>query len=396
MKVDFYRHGLSAANALDVARVLETPFLTTGQVCSEVEARICNYFDAPHAVLTSSWTSGATAALLAMGIGPGDEVIVPAMTFVASANIVELVGATTVLVDVDPDTLLLSPNAAAAAVTERTKLVIPVHLYGRMVDIRLMRMALDRVSRQSQRIAILEDCAHCFEGKLGPDRPGRYSDVAAFSFYATKNITCGEGGALVIRDGELHEWILEARLHGMSASAADRFKGGRYNHWDMARLGVKANLPDLLAALLPGQIASIDDKLRQRQGIVERYRAAFSGTPLRLPSTIDRCLDAHHLFTIGVPEPLRDRIISQLNDAGIAVTVNFRALPDLTYYKHHYPGAAAACPNALAWGRQTISLPLYPSLPLLEQEHVIETVLRIASDFTGPVAPDRGQPVGDP
>ena len=144
MKVDFYKHGLSANDASAIAKVLETPFLTTGQVNRHVEGQLCAYFDVPYAVLASSWTSGATAALMAMGVGPGDEVIVPAMTFVASANIVELLGATTRLVDIDPDTLLVAANTVAAAVTPRTKAVIPVHLYGQMVDIAELRSEVCR------------------------------------------------------------------------------------------------------------------------------------------------------------------------------------------------------------------------------------------------------------
>jgi UDP-4-amino-4-deoxy-L-arabinose-oxoglutarate aminotransferase len=375
MKVDFYKHGLSANDASAIAKVLETPFLTTGQVNRQVEGQLCAYFDVPYAVLASSWTSGATAALMAMGVGPGDEVIVPAMTFVASANIVELLGATTRLVDIDPDTLLVTASTVAAAVTPRTKAVIPVHLYGQMVDIAELRSELDRVSAPDQYIYILEDCAHCFEGRLGNSRPGRYSDAAAFSFYATKNVTCGEGGAVIFHDAKLHQAMLETRLHGMSASAVDRFRGGKYNHWDMERLGIKANLPDLLAALLPQQIETIDDRLPERHRLSERYRDAFSGTSLRMQKKIENCTDACHLFTIGVSPAVRDRAIALLNDAGISVTVNFRALPDLSYYRSRYPESEMSCPNAIQWGRQTISLPFYPGIPDDELKHVIDVVL---------------------
>lgn len=378
MKVDFYRHGLSGADADAIAEVLETPFLTTGTVGRGVEDQLRTYFDLPHAVLVNSWTNGALATLLAMGVGPGDEVIVPAQTFVASANVVELLGAVTRLVDVDPDTLLMTPEIAAAAVTERTKVVMPVHLYGRMVDVAALRTALDGVAAPGQRIYILEDCAHCFEGKLHGDRPGAHSDAALFSFYATKNVTCGEGGAAVLRDEALYRDLLETRLHGMSATAVDRFRGGRYNHWDMNQLGVKANLPDLLAALLPHQIETIDTRLDERHALAARYREAFEGAGLRLPAPVAGAVDASHLFTIGVED--RDRVIAMLNEAGISVTVNFRALPDLGYYRERYPESAQDCANALKWGRQTISLPLYPGLPRAHQDHVIATVLNIAED----------------
>lgn len=379
MKVDFYRHSLAKDDADAVARVLDSAFLTTGKVSQGVEEQLAAYFDVPHALLCSSWTSGATAVLLALGIGAGDEVIVPAMTFIASANVVELLGAKAVLVDVDPHTLLMTSANVAAALTPRTRAVIPVHLYGQMVDVAELRKCLDEYAQANpeagRRIAIVEDCAHCFEGKLRGVRPGADADAAVFSFYATKNVTCGEGGGMIFRDSDLYEAVRETRLHGMSAIAAERFSGGGYNHWDMRRLGVKANLPDLLAALLPDQISSIDQRLPQRQELADTYRRAFNQTPLRQPEMIDDCLSAWHLFAIGVEARNRDEAVRRLNQAGVSVTVNYRALPDLTYYGEKYPDAAAACPVSVEWGRQTISLPFYPGMPKEHQLHVIDTAM---------------------
>lgn len=374
MKVDFYRHGLGAADAEAVAGVIASPFLTTGRVAKAVEAQLCDYFNVPHAVLVSSWTSGAMAALMAMEIGPGDEVIVPAMTFIATANVVEILGATAVMVDCDPATLLITPDAIADAVTARTKAVIPVHLYGQMIDIAGVRRALD-AKAPGQRIYILEDCAHCFEGRYKGDRPGTHSDAASFSFYATKNVTCGEGGAVVFKDEPLYRRTLETRLHGMSAIAVDRFAGGKYNHWDMQRLGIKANLPDLLAALLPEQIKTIDARLPARLEIAARYRTALAGSPFRLVEPVADNVDASHLFVLGVPGGKRDEAIARLNAAGVGVTVNYRALPEVTYYRSKYPDAEARNPHAMLWGRETISLPHFPGLTTAEQDHVIKVLL---------------------
>ena len=249
MKVDFYRHGLQPSDAERIAKVLATPFLTTGQVSRGVEAQLRAYFSVPHACLVNSWTNGALAVLLAMDLQPGDEVIVPAMTFIASANVVELAGAKVVFADVEPDSLLLTPEIVARHVTHRGR--------GRSSRSHL-RPALrhggesggcsTRIPRGPGKIVIIEDAAHCFEGERDGKKPGHFGDVAIFSFYATKNVTCGEGGAIIARDDEFFQRILEARLHGMSAIAVDRFASNRYNHWDMKRLGTKANLPDLLAA----------------------------------------------------------------------------------------------------------------------------------------------------
>jgi UDP-4-amino-4-deoxy-L-arabinose-oxoglutarate aminotransferase len=366
--MQFYRHGLSSADAKGIAEVLDTPFLTSGSVGKKVESQLCEFFGQPHALLVNSWTNGALAALLAMDVGKGDEVIVPAQTFIATANMVELVGAKPVFVDVDPDTLLMTPEKTAKAVTARTKLVMPVHMYGQMCDMKGLRAALPKSVR------ILEDCAHCFEGTRDSEPPGTHSDLAIFSFYATKNVTCGEGGAIVTGDGALYAILQQTRLHGMSAIAADRFKSGQYRHWDMARLGVKANLPDLLAALLPGQIATIRERLPARTALVERYRDAFANLPIRQAKLDPGAVSAHHLFPIHVKPAKRDEAIAALNAAGVPVTVNYRSVPTLTYYREKYGYGPADFPVSHEWGEGEITLPLWPGMPDADIEKVIETV----------------------
>ncbi len=367
MKVDFYRHSLSSADAAGIGDVLDTPFLTSGPVGKKVERQLEKFFNVPHALLSNSWTNGALAVLLAMDIGPGDEVIVPAMTFIASANVVELLGARPVFVDVDPKTLLMRPDDIIPALSENTRAVMPVHIYGQMCDMAAIRAAL----KERKDISIIEDCAHCFEGELDGEKPGTHSDAAIFSFYATKNIACGEGGAIITRDSELHAKIMQTRLHGMSAGAADRFKTGAYNHWDMLRLGVKANLPDLLAALLPEQIERVYQRLEQRAGLAKRYRQAFAGTDIRCPEQVEGALDAYHLFPVGVPLTRRDEVLTGLSKAGIGATVNYRAVHTMTYYAKKYGFAPQDFPAAYEWGQSTISLPLFPSLRREEQDAVI-------------------------
>ncbi len=376
MKVSFYRHGLSAADAGGMLEVLNSDFLTTGRVAKVVENQLATYFGTPHALLTNSWTNGALALLIALDLKPGDEVVVPAMTFIACANVVLLGGATPVFADVDPATLLMTPEAMDKAFTNRTRAVMPVHLYGQMCDMRGIAAAVAQHRGTGGKAVIIEDCAHCFEGTRSGERPGTHSSAAVFSFYATKNITCGEGGAIITRDAELFARTGETRLHGMTALAADRFSGGRYNHWDMMRLGTKANLPDLLAALLPEQIATIDARLPRRQALASRYREAFKDGPLRLVQAAAECSSAEHLFAIGVPGGQRDNAIRVLNEAGIGVTVNYRAVTETTYYKRCFPAASTACPVARRWGEETLCLPLYPGIRDEEQDYVIETVRR--------------------
>jgi UDP-4-amino-4-deoxy-L-arabinose-oxoglutarate aminotransferase len=384
MDVAFYRHGLSAADAASVAAVLETPFLTSGAVCKQVEAQLCTFFGTSHAFLTNSWTNGAIAALLALGIGAGDEVIVPAMTFIATANVVELVSARPVFVDVDPRTLLMTADAVAAALTPATRAVIPVHLYGQMCDMKAIRAVL--ASRPD--VAIIEDAAHSFEAAREGYLPGQLSDMALFSFYATKNVTCGEGGALVTNRTDLVDRLHSARLHGMTKGAADRFQGGRYNHWDMVDLGTKANLPDLLAALLPQQIDSIRERLATRAAVANRYRAAFADMPLRLPEVSSGCISAEHIFPVHVAPAIRDSVIGELNKRGVNVAVNYRSVPNTSYYKRKYSFTPAQYPVSDDWGEGTITLPLYPGLPCEQQDYVI-ICMRSALDM---LASDAGRP----
>jgi UDP-4-amino-4-deoxy-L-arabinose-oxoglutarate aminotransferase len=371
MQVPFYRHSLAPENAKLVAKVLETPFLTSGPIGKEVEAQLCEYFDVKHSKLVNSWTNGAVATLLALDIGPGDEVIVPAMTFIATANVVEIVGAKPVFVDCDPDTLLITPELVKAAITKNTKAVIPVHMYGQMCDVKAIKDVLPK----NQKISIIEDCAHTFEAKFNGDRPGKYSDAAIFSFYATKNVTCGEGGAITTNDSKLFERIQQSILHGMSAGAADRFKTGQYKHWGMDHLGTKANLPDLLACFLPDQIRTIDERLRKREEISRFYEKSLSGTKIGFPKIVDGITHSRHLFPIYVGGEVRDQSLSLLGEAGIGVTVNYRDVPSMSYYRKKYNHKLGDFKISENWGSGTLTIPLYPDISEAEQGFVMDFLI---------------------
>lgn len=375
MDVPFYRHPLLKSDISDIENIIDGLFIGTGPVARGVEKQIAEYFDIPYALLTNSWTNAGLAALLAVGLEQGDEVILPAMTFIASSNIVELVGAKPVFVDVDPDTLLLNVDDACAAVTDKTKMIIPVHLYGQMCNIKGLRQTLNDMDRED--ILIFEDCAHSFEAKRDGYRPGTYSDLAAFSFYATKNIACGEGGAVITKHKHLYDALMKTRTHGMSAIALNRYEDGQYKHWDMDCIGCKGNMPDLLAAYLPRQIENIDAVLPKRHAVANRYRDAFDGGPLHLQKQLKNCISAEHLFVIHVPPKIRDEAIYRLNKAGIALTVNYRSVPTRTYYKEKYGYTAKDFPISENWGEGCLSLPLYPTLPKEEQDHVIKSVIEL-------------------
>ena len=379
MQVPFYRHSLAPENSKYVAQVLETPFLTSGPIGKEVEAQLSEYFDVKHAKLVNSWTNGAVATLLALDIGPGDEVIVPAMTFIATANVVELVGAKPVFIDCDPETLLITPELIKAAITKNTKAVIPVHMYGQMCDIKGIKNILPK----DQKISIIEDCAHTFEAKFNGDRPGKYSDVSIFSFYATKNVTCGEGGAIITNDERLFDRILQAILHGMSAGAADRFKAGQYKHWGMEHLGTKANLPDLLACFLPDQIRSVDERLSFREELANKYEDKLLGSKIVIPKSAKQITHSRHLFPIGVGAKVRDEALLALGAANIGATVNYRSVPSMTYYKNKYSFNGSEFPVSQAWGEGTLTVPLFPGMTNDEQDYVIDVLLNKIEPMIG-------------
>jgi UDP-4-amino-4-deoxy-L-arabinose-oxoglutarate aminotransferase len=379
VNVPFYRHSLTPDNSKYVEEILKTPFLTSGPIGKEVESQLCGYFNVSHAKLVNSWTNGAVATLLAMDIGPGDEVIVPAMTFIATANVVELVGAKPVFIDCDPDTLLVTPDLIKAAITEKTKAVIPVHMYGQMCDIK----AIKNILPSGQNISIIEDCAHTFEAKFNGERPGKYSDAAIFSFYATKNVTCGEGGAIITHDSNLFERITQSILHGMSAGAVDRFKAGQYKHWGMDHLGTKANLPDLLACFLPDQIKTIDERLPLREKIAQNYEKALLGSGILVPVVKPGIVHSRHLFPIQVGSQVRDQVLLKLGEMQVGATVNYRAVSTMNFYKQKYQLQSPNFAVSETWGEGTLTIPLFENMKSEEQDYVIDILLNEVSPMIG-------------
>lgn len=370
MKIEFYRHNLEQVDIDNVSRVLRSIFLTTGPVTAEFERRFSEYTGLKHTVALNSCTAALHLALLAMDIGPGDEVITTPMTFIATATAIMHTGATPVLVDVEPESGLLDVGRVEAAIISRTKAVIPVHLYGTMVDMRGLRTVADR-----HKLKIVEDCAHCIEGERDGVRPGQLGDAACYSFYATKNLTCGEGGALATNDPGLVEKINILKLHGMSKDAASRYSG-KYRHWDMVLEGWKYNLSDIMAALLVDQIARLDGYHRRREEIAASYDRAFAGHPaIALP--VVRGKSARHLYTIWVDPERRDSIVHSFQDQEIGVAVNYRAIHTLTFFRERFGFHPEDFPVAWGIGRRTISLPFYPGLSGNEVAGVIETTLRV-------------------
>jgi UDP-4-amino-4-deoxy-L-arabinose-oxoglutarate aminotransferase len=373
-KVEFYCHALQEEDIAAVAEVLRSVFLTTGPKTGAFEKAFAEYLGVKHVIGVTSCTAGLHLSMQALDIGPGDEVITTPMTFIATANTILHCGAKPVFVDVEPATGNIDIDRIAAAITERTKAVMPVHLYGLMADMR----KLDALCKQHN-LYILEDAAHAAEAVRDGARPGTLGTTCSFSFYATKNMTCGEGGAISTNDPALNEKLRWLRLHGMSKSAADRYTG-TYQHWDMIGLGFKANLNDIQAALLLGQLPRLEAQLQRREEIARRYETAFCKMQnVRFPRVVPGAVSARHLSTIWVPPERRDEILVALQNRGIGVAVNFRAIHLLTYYRENFGFKPGDFPIAERIGNSTITLPLYPGL----SDESVDTVIAAVQEVVG-------------
>jgi dTDP-4-amino-4,6-dideoxygalactose transaminase len=294
------------------------------------------------------------------------------MTFIASVTPIIHVGAKPVFVDVEANTGLMDVERVEQAITPKSKAILPVHLYGSMVDMKAIRDIADRYD-----LAVIEDCAHCIEGKRDDIRPGELGHVACYSFYATKNLTCGEGGALTTNDSELASRARTLRLHGMSKDAATRYSG-YYQHWDMIALGWKYNMDDIHAALLIDQIDSVGKYWQRREEICKQYDSAFGPVPeIDIPEI--RGKSARHMYTIRTSPNSRDEFLRKMQDDGIGVAVNYRAVHTLKYFRESFGLKPEYFPVANQIGQSTISLPLYPKLKDSEIRYVIQSVKKIVN-----------------
>lgn len=360
MAIDFYRHDLGKAELDAIARVLAGPILTTGETVAEFERRFGEYLGRRHVVGATSCTGALHIALLALGVEPGDEVITTPLTFLATSAAIAQAGAVPVYVDVEPDTGNIDATGVAAAITPRTRAIMPVHLYGQLCDMRALRAVAD-----SRGLAIIEDAAHCVEGERDGVRVGDLSEACCFSFYATKALTSGEGGAVATDDEELAAKLRLLRLHGMTKTAADRAVEG-FKAYDMVTLGWKYNMDNVQAAMLLPQLERLDQKLALRELLARRYYEKLSDVPgVQWPAVLPG-RHGRHLFTVWVDPTVRDAVLAGMRAAGIPVVVNYRALSFLSYLRETFGIRPGQFPIAERIGESTISLPFYAGMP---QEH---------------------------
>ena len=372
ISIPFFFHNLDNRDISNAISVLQSVFLTTGAIVGEFESRLSSYLSDKETIGLTSCTAALHLSLLAWGVGPGDEVITTPMSFCATANAVLHAGAKPVFVDVEAETGNINADLIESAITKKTKAIIPVHLYGQMCDMRKIHEIA-----QKHNLIVIEDSAHCIEGQRNGVRPGQLSHAACFSFYATKNITSGEGGAITTNDQEKAELLRMLRNHGIDKSAADRYTK-QYRHWDMPILGWKYNMDNIQASLLIGQLERIEQLWERRNYLWNLYEYRLRPVKrVAITETVPNSKHARHLFTILVNPEKRDAILWALQERGIGVAVNYRPIHLLQYYRNSFGYKEGAFPVAEDIGRRTISLPLYPKLKDEEIEYVIKNTIEV-------------------
>lgn len=358
----------------EVTKSMEAAWLGTGPKVAAFEKRIAEYKGVRHAIAVNSCTAGLHLSCLVLDLGPGDEVIVPAMTFCATVNAVIHAGATPVLVDVEPTTFNLDPEQLLQRITPRTKAIMPVHFAGRPCNMN----ALTAICRQHN-LKIIEDCAHAIETEYGGEKAGRFGDCGVLSFYSTKNIVTGEGGMILTNNSEIAGRLKVLALHGMSQDAWKRFSDDGYKHYEVVEVGYKYNMMDLQAAIGIHQIQRVETYWQRRRQIWEEYNDAFSGLPVCLPAPLETgSRHALHLYTLLIDEnksPVtRDQFMLALHRRMIGTGVHYRAIPTHPVYQQRFGWQPEHYPVADAIGRATVSLPLSAKLTEADVGDVIKAV----------------------
>jgi dTDP-4-amino-4,6-dideoxygalactose transaminase len=373
----FHRPSFGPEEEAEVVETLRSGWVTMGPKTHRLEAAFRELLDVPHAVAVSSCTAAIHLALIGLGIGAGDEVVTTPLSFATTANVLVHVGAVPVFADVDPETLNLDPAAAAKRIGPRTKAIMPVHLHGHPCDMDALRGLADRHG-----LVMIEDAAHAIEATYRGRKIGADSAAAAFSFYATKNITTGEGGMLVTRRKALAEQAEILRLHGMSRDAWKRYGAEGFRHWDILLPGYKYNLSDIHAAVGLAQLPKLEGFWAERKRLFARYDRLLANFPEVIrPVVRTEVRSAYHLYNIRVKtEELRwtrDQVMGAIQAENIGLGVHFRALHLHPYYREHYGFSRGLCPTAEAASDRLFSLPLYPGLRDADLQDVVTAVAKV-------------------
>lgn len=364
----------------EVVDTLKSNWLSKGPKTMEFEKRFAEYVGAKHAIAMNSCTAALHIALIANGIGEGDEVITTPLTFTASANTIIHTGATPVFADVDEKTMCIDPNKIEEKITEKTKAIVPVHYGGQSCD-------LDKINEIAKKhnLLVLEDAAHAIYTTHKGQMIGSIGDTTSFSFYATKNICTGEGGMLTTNSDEIAEKARVMSLHGMSRNAWNRFSKGGSWYYEVLYPGYKYNMTDMQAALGLCQLNKLEDMQKVRKEYADLYNAAFSKMEeLVTPIEVEGNRHAWHLYVLRINDEMlkidRNKFIELLTEENIGTSVHYIPVHLHPYYMETYGYKEGDFPVAEKAFNGMVSLPLYPGMSKQDVEDVIDAVTRIIQE----------------
>lgn len=379
----FHLPSISDEEVESVVAVLRSGWLTTGPVVERFQREFGVYIGAPYALALNSGTAALHLALVAFGLGPGDEVIVPTLTFTASAAVVTHCGATPILVDICPDTLTIDPERVEQAITPRTRAIMPVHFGGQPCD---MDPLLDIARRHDLRT--VEDAAHSLPARYKGRTVGTLGDITCFSFYATKTLTTGEGGMATTANPEWARRMRSMGLHGISDDVWTRYTAAGSWYYEVLSPGFKYNMADLAAAIGVVQLKKVDRMRDARVRIAQRYNRAFAEMPaLEIPVVRTHSESAWHLYPLRLrPECMtmdRNRFIEELKKRNIGSSVHFIPLHLHPYYQRTFGYRPGSFPNAEEAFERLVSLPVYPNMTDADVDSVIDAVQELTRQPVG-------------
>jgi dTDP-4-amino-4,6-dideoxygalactose transaminase len=379
VKIPFSRPSIGDAEIAEVVHCLRSGWVTSGPRTAQFEKEFAAAVQAPHALAVTSATAGLHLAMMALELQPGDEVITTPLTWPATVNTIVLVGATPVLVDIEPDTLNLDPRLLDARLSPRTRAIVPVHFAGQPCDLE----ALSAVAAP-RGLRIIEDAAHALGAEYRGRPIGSHADAAVFSFHPIKNITTGEGGMITSADDDLARRMRLLRFHGVERDAWQAYGGAQLPLYDVTAPGLKYNLTDIQSAIGIHQLRRLTTLNAERQRLARRYDRALADIPaLRPLGTVPYPhRHSHHLYVVLVePERLtidRNAFMAAVIEAGVGLGLHFTAVHELTYYRSRLGDLRGALPVATAVSRRLFSLPLFPGLTEAEQDRVVEVLAQTA------------------
>jgi perosamine synthetase len=375
--IPYGRQTIEQADIDAVVSVLRGDWLTTGPTVAEFERQFAWSVGAAEAVAVNSGTAALHCAMAALDVGPGDEVIVPALTFAATANCVVYRGGTPVFADVDPDTLLLDPASAAARITPRTRAIVAVDYAGQPCDYDALRALADRHG-----LALVADACHSL-GATYRDRPvGSLADLSAFSFHPVKPLTTGEGGMVTTEDAAWAQWMRSFRNHGITTDHRQREAAGSW-FYEMVELGFNYRLTDLQCALGLAQLPRLRGWVRRRQDIALRYDAAFLADAAITPLvTRPDCTHGYHLYVVRVAGDRR-QAFAELRERGIGVQVHYIPVHLQPFYRDRFGTRPGLCPIAEAAYEQVLSLPIFPAMTDADVDRVIAVATELCINTVG-------------